>query len=150
MAEVLMKESTLVGVLRSLVLGVYVFTVVGVGAELFLLEHTEDIWMWIPLILMGTSLLVIIAYLSSKMPVVLTVFKSLMWLFIISGFVGTWLHYKGNMEFELEMYPAMKGIELFWESMTGATPALAPGTMIQLGLMGLIYTFKHPVFDKAS
>ena len=29
----------------------------------------------------------------------------------------------------------------------GATPALAPGAMVQLGLLGLAFTFRHPVLE---
>jgi hypothetical protein len=48
------------------------------------------------------------------------------------------------MEFELEMYPSMAGFELVRESMSGATPALAPGTMLVLALIGLTYSYRHP------
>jgi hypothetical protein len=54
-------------------------------------------------------------------------------------------HYQGNMEFELETYPSISGLALFKEAMMGATPALAPGTMIELGLIGLAYTYRHPL-----
>jgi hypothetical protein len=63
---------------------------------------------------------------------------------VIAGCVGLVLHYKGNVEFELEMYPSMAGGELVWKALTGATPALAPGTMVQLGLVGLAFTYRHP------
>jgi hypothetical protein len=49
------------------------------------------------------------------------------------------------MEFELETYPSISGLALFKEAMMGATPALAPGTMIELGLIGLAYTYRHPL-----
>ena len=65
-------------------------------------------------------------------------------LFVLSGLVGLILHYQGNAEFELEMYPSLNGLELFWEAIRGATPTLAPGTMIQLGLLGWVYTIRHP------
>ena len=63
---------------------------------------------------------------------------------VLSGFVGLWLHYQGNTEFEREMYPTLNGFELFRESLTGATPTLAPGTMLELGFLGLAYTYRHP------
>jgi hypothetical protein len=69
---------------------------------------------------------------------------------VASGLLGIWFHYQGNVEFELEMYPTIGGVKLFWEAMKGATPALAPGTMIQLGLLGLLFTYRHPVFRGAS
>ena len=57
------------------------------------------------------------------------------------------LHYRGNAEFELEMMPALGGLDLFWKSMQGATPALAPGAMVQIGLVGLAYCFRHPLLS---
>ena len=80
----------------------------------------------------------------------LRLFRGTMILFVLSGGVGLWLHYHGNAEFELEMYPSLKGAELFWESVTGATPTLAPGTMLELGLLGLAYTFRHPALSTDS
>jgi hypothetical protein len=73
--------------------------------------------------------------------------QALMALFIISGVAGAALHYNANSEFELEMNPVLAGFELFRESLSGATPALAPGTMIELGLIGLAYTYRHPRLD---
>ena len=60
--------------------------------------------------------------------------------YLASGLVGLWFHYSGNAEFELEMYPSLSGWSLVREALSGATPALAPGTMIHLGLLGLTYT----------
>ena len=65
-------------------------------------------------------------------------------LFVLSGFTGQWLHYQGNVEFELEMYPSRQGLELVWEALGGAYPSLAPGTMILFGLLGLAACIRHP------
>ena len=67
----------------------------------------------------------------------------------MSGVVGLWLHYQGNTEFELEMYPSLEGLALFWEAIRGATPTLAPGTMLELGLLGLAYMYRHPVLTRS-
>ena len=60
-----------------------------------------------------------------------------MMLFVGSGVLGVGLHYRGNHEFEREMYPTMAGMELVRNTLTGATPVLAPGSMALLGLVGL-------------
>ena len=44
----------------------------------------------------------------------------------------------------------MGGWELVLESLTGALPALAPGTMIYLGLLGWAATFRHPLLANVS
>jgi hypothetical protein len=70
-------------------------------------------------------------------------------LFLLSGVVGMALHFQVNMEFQREMDPALTGLALFQKSILAKTPpALAPGAMIQLGLIGLAYTFRHPANAK--
>jgi hypothetical protein len=72
-----------------------------------------------------------------------------MLLFLISGVVGMYLHFEVNMEFQLEMDPALSGTALFRKAILAKTPpALAPGAMIQLGLIGLAYTFRHPAMER--
>jgi hypothetical protein len=71
-------------------------------------------------------------------------------LFICSGFVGMGLHYIGNNEFQLEIDPSLHGWRLFVKSITSkAPPALAPAAMIQMGLLGLLYTYKHPALGSS-
>jgi hypothetical protein len=71
-------------------------------------------------------------------------FQITMLAFIVSGIAGIVLHYQGNVEFELELDPEAAGFGLFWEAMKGATPALAPGTMVLLGGLGLICASRDP------
>ena len=130
--------------LRRFVLAILIIGIVGTGVELVLLEHMEDIWQWIPLVLLAVALpgagwLFVAPGVTS-----VRVFQILMVLFVFSGFVGQWFHFKGNVEFELEMYPSRGGLDLVWEALGGATPSLAPGTMTLLGLFGLVVCFRHP------
>lgn len=67
--------------------------------------------------------------------------------FVVTGVAGLVLHYRGNAEFELERVPTRAELELVWEALRGATPALAPGSMILLGLMGMLFCYQHPVLD---
>lgn len=130
--------------LRRLLLGVLCFGMIGTGLELFLLEHTEDTFQWVPLILLAIGFVSAAALAVRGSRRTLRVFQVLMVLFIASGITGVYLHYKGNVEFELEMYPTMRGLELVWEALRGATPSLAPGTMVLFGLIGLTSTYDHP------
>jgi hypothetical protein len=137
-------------VLRSFCLALFVLGLVGAGTELALIGHYENLWQRLPLVLMGTGLAVLGWRALSRGPASLHAFRALMGLFVASGFVGLVQHYRGNAEFELEMYPSLSGTKLFWESITGATPALAPGTMIELGLLGLAYTLRHPAWSRPN
>lgn len=127
--------------LRVALLMILVFGVLGTGVELLLLGHTEDVWQWEPLVVMAVGLPVLAWHVKIGSAWSRWSSVAVMTGFVASGMIGLILHYRGNVEFELEMVPALKGADLFQKSMTGATPVLAPGAMIILGLLGLLYAF---------
>jgi hypothetical protein len=114
------------------------------GTELLLLGHFEDRPQWIPLVLLALGLVWGGVTVATPRHWSVRTFQVLMAAFAASGFIGQYLHYRGNVAFELEMYPALKGLDLFWEAIRGATPSLAPGTMTVLGAIGLLYAYRHP------
>ncbi len=132
--------------LRGLLLIIFLLGALGTGVELLLLEHTESRWQWVPLLLILLSLVALGGHALIRRTATLRIFQLTMILFIISGFAGLVLHYQGKVEFKLEVNPALAGWELFWAAIKGAAvpPVLAPGVMIQLGLLGLAWTFRHP------
>ena len=136
--------------LRKLLLFTLVVSVVGTLVELLLLEHFEDAWQWAPIALLAGALATLAWHALERGPTSLNVLRVLMVLCIASGLLGLILHYKGNVEFELEMYPDLSGWKLFKDAMMGATPALAPGAMLQIGLVGLAWTFRHPAYKSAT
>ena len=135
------------GTIRPLLLAVFLLGTLSTAIELVLLGHYENPWQWTPLGMFALSLVVLAVWFFLEDLRVMRVFQATMVLFLVSGCLDIVLHYSNNRAFELEMYPSIEGTELIWESLTGAMPALAPGTMIQLGLVGLLYTYRHPVFS---
>ena len=138
------RSAATISAFRGFLLILFVIGAVGTGAELLLLGHTEGFWQWVPLVLMAISLVTLGWCVVAREARGLRVFQMTMVLLVLSSVIGLWLHYHGNAEFELEMYPALRGVELFLESVTGATPTLAPGAMLELGLLGLAYSYRHP------
>jgi hypothetical protein len=134
------SEAILAVVRRALVL-ILVLAMVGILVELLLIEHFEDAWQLLPLILLGLGLGALAWHALAPSDASARVWRTLMGLFIVAGFVGFYMHYSGNAEFELEQNPNAARWVLFREAMMGATPALAPGVMIQIGLIGLVYAF---------
>lgn len=126
--------------MKKLLLIAFLVSLLGTGAELLLLEHVEGVWQLVPVFLIAVGLVVLLWHGAARSSISTSIFRGLMLLFLISGILGFALHFNGNMAFELEMYPAMKGGELIWETLKGATPVLAPGTMIATGLLGWAYT----------
>jgi hypothetical protein len=137
-------QSTTVASIRGILLAALVLGLVGTVVELFLLEHTEDAPQWIPIVLMFVALIVLGWHGLARDALTVRAIQVTMVAFIAAGVLGVILHYRGNIEFELELHPGSRGGGLFLEALHGATPALAPGMMVQMGLIGLAYTFRHP------
>ena len=130
---------------RRILLGILLLGVAGISAELFLLNHIEDANQWIPLALCGATVVMSLVVAVKPTKATVRLFQLVMLLMIVSGAVGIYLHYGATTEFQLEMDPTLTGFALFKKAIVAkAPPALAPGAMTQLGLIGLAYTFRHP------
>jgi hypothetical protein len=146
------SDASTISTIRRIVLGIFLIAALGAVAELTLLGHTEDWWQWVPLVLILFSLAWIVVQSVVRKAAVVRIFRLTMLLFVVSGFTGIVLHYKAKVEFKLEMNPDLAGRELFLEAIKGATvpPVLAPGMMIPLGLLGLAYTYRHPILGASN
>ena len=131
--------------MRRLILAVLFVGLFGMSAELLLLQHTGSVWELIPLVLIGLGLVTLTWHAITEHPASVRAVQGIMALFLIAGVAGIALHYQSSMEFKLETNPSLIGWALFWTVMSAKTPpALAPGAMIQLGLLGLVYTYRQP------
>jgi hypothetical protein len=133
---------------RRILLAILLLGIAGISLELWLMAHLEDVYQQIPLWLAGAGALTAALVASRPTAGTVQLLRAVMGLFLISGVVGMYLHFQVNMEFQLEMDPALSGRALFEKAILAKTPpALAPGAMIQLGLIGLAYTFRHPALE---
>jgi hypothetical protein len=136
---------------RRILLAILLLGLLGITAELLLLGHAEDFNQLIPLGLAAAALVAGLAVTLAPGIGSIRLFRTVMVLMVLSGVVGMYLHFQVNMEFQLEMDPALSGWPLFRKAILAKTPpALAPGAMTQLGLIGLAYTFRHPVFGRRT
>ena len=136
-------DSKAISLRRGLLL-IFVIGTVGLGTELLLLEHFEEWRQQVPLVLLTLGLILLAVRLFYRGAIILRLFRWTMLAFVLGGMVGLWFHLSSNMEFELEMYPTLSGLELLSKALGGAMPALAPGALVQLGLIGFLYTYQHP------
>jgi hypothetical protein len=133
---------------RRILLTILFLGIAGISLELWLMAHTEDVYQLIPLFLAAAGFVSMIAVALKPSIGSVRLFQAVMTLFLLSGIVGMWLHFQVNMEFQLEMDPALSGMALYQKAILAKSPpALAPGAMIQLGLIGLAYTFRHPALS---
>ena len=102
----------------------------------------------VPLVLLALGLILLAVRMFYRGAIILRLFRWTMLAFILGGMVGLWFHLSSNMEFELEMHPTLSGLELLFKALSGAMPALAPGALVQLGLIGFLYTYQHPALSR--
>lgn len=136
------------GLLRRLLLALMLVGILGLGAELLLLEHFEDVWQWVPLVALALGFVLTLAVWMRPRPATLRAFRAVCAVFVAAGALGAYLHLDGNLEFERESDATLRGFPLFWEALQGATPALAPGALAQLGLLGLALAYRHPALRR--
>ena len=130
-----------------------VLVVVGVGGllvELLLLEHTVGALQWIPLVTLAVALPAAALLALRPSRAVLRVHVGAMALLVVTGLGGLYLHLRGNVAFERELEPETVGLAMVWNALRGATPTLAPGAFVQLGLLGLVLSYRHPVLSPSS
>jgi hypothetical protein len=65
-------------------------------------------------------------------------------LFLVAGVAGVYYHYRANVEFQRESDPSIAGRALLTAVLHAKVPpALAPGILVQLGLLGIAYTYRY-------
>jgi hypothetical protein len=129
---------------QKLLLLVVLISAAGTLTELFLLEHTEEVYQLIPVGLLGLVLISTLLVLIAPRSWSVTLFRGVLILCLMSAAVGLYLHYIANVEFVLERHPRLSGVALFKSAMMGGMPALAPGAMAQIALIGLLATWPRP------
>lgn len=132
--------------MRRFVLTTLVIGLVGTLTDLLLLGHIEEPRQLIPLAVIGAALVLLAWHGLRPRPWVLQALRLVMVLSVASGLVGIGLHYTASAEFQREVDPSIGGRALALKALRAkAPPALAPGAMVYLGLLGLAFAFRHPV-----
>jgi len=138
------RESPTLASIRTFLLAALALGIIGTAGELILLGHIESLAQWTPLAALGASVLVLLWHAAAPGRNSVWTLRLLMVTFIVSGVAGVGLHYDGNAEFERELHPKDAGMAFLTHVLAGATPVLAPGSMVLLGLVGLVHAYRHP------
>jgi len=137
--------------LRRWILIVILLGVVGTVTELLLLEHYEEPLQFVPLVLLVAALVVTAWLAMDYGPASLRTMQILMALYVLAGFAGFVAHFAGSAEYQLELDPDMSTMDMVEKVLHAkAPPLLAPGMMLQLGLLGLAYVYTDPGYRKGA
>ena len=131
-----------VELLRRWVLILLVIGLLGTVTELVLLSHYEQAMQLVPVIVIMIALAVVVWHVMRHDAASLLALQVVMALFVLAGFVGVVAHFHGSAEFQIDLNPEMSTWELVEKVMRAkAPPVLAPGMMLQFGLLGLAYAY---------
>ena len=131
-----------VELLRRWLLALLVLGLVGTVTELILLSHYEQPLQLVPVVLIALALVVVVWHAMRPQAASLHALQVVMALFVLAGFVGVVAHFYGSAEFQLDLDPERTTWELIEKVMRAkAPPVLAPGMMLQFGLLGLAYAY---------
>jgi hypothetical protein len=137
--------------LRRWILGVLVLGLLGTATELVLLEHYEQPLQFVPLVLIVAAIAVLFWEFRRRDAASRRAVQIVMALFVLAGFVGFVAHFHGSAEYQLELNPDMSNWELLEKVLRAkAPPLLAPGMMLQLGLLGLAYVFSDSRYRRSE
>jgi len=126
-----------------------VLGLLGTVTELVLLEHYEQPLQFVPLVLIVAALGVLWWEFRRRDVASRRAMQIVMALFVLAGFGGFAAHFYGSAEYQLELNPDMSNWELLEKILRAkAPPLLAPGMMLQLGLLGLAYVFSDSKLSK--
>ena len=143
------KKVTPIKAIRWSIFAILLLGMLGSGTELILLNHMEDRLQWVPLVLILAGLSALAWHATRPTVRSIRTLQAIFFAFVLAGLAGMYFHYQGAVEFKLESNPSLKGWALFRQAIfSKAPPLLAPGSMIQLGLLGLIYAYRHPAITK--
>jgi hypothetical protein len=139
----------LVEQLRRWILAVLVLGLLGTVTELVLLEHYEKPLQLVPVVLIAIAIAVLVWHVTRDDAGSRRALVVVMAIFVLAGFAGFVAHFDGSAEFQLELDPSMGTWELVEKILHAkAPPLLAPGMMLQMGLLGLAYAFSDARYKK--
>ena len=137
------RSMSTLGVVRRLLAFVLLLGMTGTLVELLLVGHDEGAIQFVPLVLLVVGVANVCWRMITGSRASAVVLRAVMVLFLAAGIAGVYFHYRANVEFQLETDPSLAGRALLWGVLQAKVPpALAPGVLVQLGLIGLAYTYR--------
>jgi hypothetical protein len=135
--------------LRRLLLVLAAAACGGVVVELLLTGHTEGLVQWVPIGLSGAMLpFLALAYRAPTRRWLIALRIALVVL-SAAGLFGIYEHVTHNWAFEQEIQPEATWDVLWIEALRGASPALAPASLVLVGIMGIGATYRHPALERS-
>lgn len=136
--------------LRRFLLIVAAASCLGIGAELWLAEHTGEAMQLVPFALCGLGFAASTAALVRPGRWTLLALRLVMIPVALGSLLGVWEHLEGNLEFARELQPSATSGAALLEAIYGAAPLLAPAALALIAVLALAATYYHPMLGSGD
>jgi hypothetical protein len=130
--------------LRRFFLGLAAVICAVTVVELLLIEHSQSLTQLIPFALSALGIASALVAMMRPSRRSIQVLRGIMTLVIAGSLFGIYEHLAGNWDFALELHPGSGMGKLLFETLSGANPLLAPGTLAIAAITALAATYYHP------
>jgi len=122
----------------------------GTFGELWLINHTEDVVQFVPFVLCGLGLLILLVVRLRPRRATMLALRAVMVLVVLGSLVGIYLHVESNLAFVREINPNAPTREAVLGALGGANPLLAPGILSLAAMLAMAATYYHPALKKGE
>lgn len=131
--------------MRRFMLAILAFAMCGTFFDLMMFRHYQDAWQMIPLGLFGLTAISLTWLVARTSAISVRAFQTVMVLLVAAGVAGVIFHMQASAEFHGELDPTTQRWQMLWAVLhSKVPPTLAPAGLMQMGLLGLAATYRHP------
>ena len=126
------------GQLRRIVAALVAFGLLGIAAELVLIDHIENPSQLVPVIVLPVAAVLLVPIAVGAVPWNVVALRGVLALVVLAGIAGVGLHLYESWQFQAEVDPSQRGVARAWAALRAQSPpSFAPGQIALLGLLGL-------------
>ena len=134
------------GELRRMLLGVLVMGLLVTLAELLVPGAARAAaWSTVPFVFVVVGLIASVGALVRATPFTIRLLRVAMIPLVLLGVCGLWLVHQTGLLLLLNLYTPVAGLSPTFGPLAASIPAFAPAAVIELGLLGLLCTYRHPL-----
>ena len=138
--------------LRRAVAALVTFGLLGISAELLLIDHFESLGQQLPLAVLPVAAVLLTPIALGFEPRSAATLRAVLAIVVVAGLAGVALHLYESWAFQAEIDPSLGSAQRAWAALRAQSPpSLAPGQIALLGLLGLAASGpagKPTVFNK--
>lgn len=122
----------------------------GALIELWLVDHTKEVFQLAAFVLAGAGSLAALLALLRPGRASVQILRACMIVIVFGSIFGVYEHVAGNVAFEQEIHPDAGNAQLLSRGLRGGNPLLAPGVLAIAAVVAWSATYRHYASEPAN